>query len=155
MRQRAGRAIWQGLAIAACMALLSCLTALTKEPWLVPPLASTCALLVYAPGDHASRPWTCVAGHGLCVIVGLTAAALPISALASAAIASGLAMGLMALFRIVHPPALGTAILALTPPMSALEFVAIISAGTVGMVVIAGIYVRLAGASASVNDEVA
>ncbi|WP_250635772.1 HPP family protein [Mycobacterium sp. JS623] len=52
------------------MATLRALTALTREPWLIPPLAASMALVIGGAHFPLSQPRNVIGGHIMSAIVG-------------------------------------------------------------------------------------
>ncbi|GGE06545.1 hypothetical protein GCM10011390_27070 [Aureimonas endophytica] len=74
-------------------------------PMLIAPFGASCVLLFSVPGSPLSQPANVVGGHGVATLVGLVLRlALP-NEWWAAALAVGLAIGLMAALRVTHPPA--------------------------------------------------
>ena len=72
---------------------------------LIAPFGATCVLLFAAPASPFSRSGNVLAGYFICTFCGLAAIHfLPITDL-SAVIALGVAIALMSLFNMIHPPA--------------------------------------------------
>lgn len=104
--------------------LLSVLIAIsygTGVSQMVGPFSATCALLAILPNAPFSKPKTIVASHLICVAVGLAMAAVPIHPLIAALLGTWIAIMAMAVFRVVHAPAVAhTAIILLAAPPLAL-----------------------------------
>lgn len=81
-------------------------------PWLVAPLGASAVLIFGVPASPLAQPWSVVAGNTLSALVGIACVHLfgDVPELA-AAIAVGLAIGLMFLLRCLHPPGGAAALL--------------------------------------------
>lgn len=92
---------------------LAGLTALTHEPFLIPPLAASMALIVGAPQLPLSQPRNVIGGQmasaTVGALVGLVGHSLWLGALAGA-----LALAAMMLCRMPHSPAAATAVIGTT-----------------------------------------
>jgi CBS domain-containing membrane protein len=73
-------------------------------PLLIAPMGASAVLLFAVPASPLAQPWSILAGNLLSAFVGVTTALLIPSPLIAAALAAGLATGLMAIFRCTHPP---------------------------------------------------
>ncbi len=91
---------------------------------LVASMGASAVLLFAVPHGALSQPWAVVGGHVVSAIVGTTCAVLLGSTLVGAALAVGLAIGVMQLLRCVHPPGGATALSAVIggPGVHALGF---------------------------------
>lgn len=97
----------------------------TRQPFIFPSLGPTAFLLFYAPTGAAASPRNTIMGHAIgagagylsLVVFGLTEAgpalAVGVSAprIGAAALSLGLTAGLMALFKVPHPPAGATTLI--------------------------------------------
>jgi len=79
---------------------------------ILPSMGASAVLLFAAPHGTLSQPWPLFGGHFLSAIIGVTCAALIGNIYLSAAIAVGLAIGVMHLCRCIHPPGGATALAA-------------------------------------------
>ncbi|MET0207506.1 MAG: HPP family protein [Burkholderiaceae bacterium] len=81
-------------------------------PWLVAPLGASAVLVFGVPASPLAQPWAVVMGNTASAVVGIACVHLfgSVPALA-AAIAVGLAIGLMFLLRCLHPPGGAAALL--------------------------------------------
>ncbi|MBQ4879099.1 HPP family protein [Pseudoalteromonas luteoviolacea] len=84
---------------------LGMLSSLVHHPILMAPYGATCVLLFAVPHSPLSRPKNVIGGHCLSATIGLIMLFLLGSSLLSMAIGVGLAIALMQLFKVVHPPA--------------------------------------------------
>lgn len=84
----------------------------TGAAMLVASMGASAVLLFAVPHGQLSQPWAVLGGHGVSALVGVTCAMLVPSPLFSAALAVGLAIGLMYYLRCLHPPGGATALTA-------------------------------------------
>ncbi len=73
-------------------------------PALVAPMGASTVLLFAAPQSPLARPWCCIGGNTVSALVGVTCAALIGDPIIAAAVACGLAIGLMISLGCLHPP---------------------------------------------------
>lgn len=73
-------------------------------PALVAPMGASTVLLFAAPQSPLARPWCCIGGNTSSALVGVTCAAWIGDPLIAAAVACGLAIGLMISLGCLHPP---------------------------------------------------
>ncbi|MFI9118761.1 HPP family protein [Streptomyces bikiniensis] len=100
-------------ATAAAVAVLLLLVAvgtLLRQPLLIPPLAASAALVAGAPDLPLSQPRSVVGGQLLSALTGFAVLAAAGPGPWGAAVAGGLALGVMALARAPHSPVAATAV---------------------------------------------
>ncbi|PHM55739.1 HPP family protein [Xenorhabdus hominickii] len=85
--------------------VLSYLSQMTEYPWLMAPFGATCVILFAAPTSPLAQPRNIIGGHLLSAFVGLITLYTLGDSLIAMSLAVGIAIMLMQLFRIVHPPA--------------------------------------------------
>ena len=74
-------------------------------PWLVAPLGASAVLVFGLPASPLAQPWAVVGGNTVSALVGIACLRwVPLPLLGTAALAVGLAIGLMFLLRCLHPP---------------------------------------------------
>ena len=73
-------------------------------PWLVAPLGASAVLVFGLPASPLAQPWPVIGGNTLSALVGIACAQLVPWPAAAAALAGGLAVGLMLMLRCLHPP---------------------------------------------------
>ena len=93
---------------------LAGLTEVTAEPFLIPPLAASMALVAGAPKLPLSQPRNVIGGQFLSALVGVVVGFALGNALWAAALAGALALGVMLAARMAHSPAAATAVIATT-----------------------------------------
>ncbi|MFF9840420.1 HPP family protein [Streptomyces sp. NPDC013740] len=91
--------------------LLVALGTLLHEPLLIPPLAASMALVAGAPDLPLAQPRSVVGGQLLSALTGFAVLALTGPGPWGAALAGGLALGVMAAARTPHSPAAATAVI--------------------------------------------
>ncbi|MEU1226418.1 HPP family protein [Streptomyces sp. NPDC005828] len=99
-----------GASVTALLLLVTVGTAL-HQPLLVPPLAASMALVAGAPDLPLSQPRSVVGGQLLSALTGFAVLALAGPGPWGAAVAGGLALGVMMLARTPHSPAAATAVI--------------------------------------------
>ncbi|ROQ32349.1 HPP family protein [Streptomyces sp. PanSC19] len=95
----------------AALLLLAALGTLLHQPLLIPPLAASMALVAGAPALPLSQPRSVVGGQLLSALTGFAVLAVAGPGPWSAAVAGGLALGVMLLARAPHSPAAATAVI--------------------------------------------
>ncbi|PHM73482.1 HPP family protein [Xenorhabdus kozodoii] len=85
--------------------VLGCLSQTTEYPWLMAPFGATCVILFAAPTSPLAQPRNIIGGHLLTTLVGLITLYTLGDSLIVMSLAVGIAIMLMQLFRVVHPPA--------------------------------------------------
>lgn len=93
----------------AALVTLVALGAASGHPLLIPPMAASMALIAGAPSLPLSQPRHVLGGQVLSALVGVGVGAFGHS-LWAAAVAGGLALGVMLLTRTSHSPAAATAV---------------------------------------------
>lgn len=105
--------------------LMSVMAVISHDPFVFPSLGPTAFLFFYAPFTPAASPRNTILGHGIgvlagyvsLVVTGLTLAAPALSTgvtwarVIAAALSLGLTAGLMAFFKVPHPPAGSTTLI--------------------------------------------
>ena len=115
---------------------MSGLTALTREPWLIPPLAASMALVIGGAHFPLSQPRNVLGGHITSAIVGVLVGTTGIDPLWGGALAGALALGVMKLMRMSHSPAAATAMIAVVPAIPRWEFVVLHGSAAAILVVV-------------------
>ncbi|MGW0463658.1 HPP family protein [Streptomyces sp. NPDC003027] len=118
--------------------------AVLHEPLLIPPLAASMALVAGAPDLPLSQPRSVVGGQLLSALTGFAVLAVAGPGIWGAAVAGGLALGVMMLARTPHSPAAATAVIVTleNPPFFAFL-------GLLALAVLLLVAVGLAGARAT------
>ena len=73
-------------------------------PALVAPLGASTVLLFAAPHSPLARPWCCIGGNTISALVGVTIAGMIADPIVAAAVACGIAIGVMMALGCLHPP---------------------------------------------------
>ncbi|MFI2734327.1 HPP family protein [Streptomyces sp. NPDC018711] len=97
-------------AVTALLLLVAVGTAL-HQPLLIPPLAASMALVAGAPDLPLSQPRSVVGGQLLSALTGFAVLAVAAPGPWAAAVAGGLALGVMMTARTPHSPAAATAVI--------------------------------------------
>ncbi|MDC9594744.1 HPP family protein [Xenorhabdus sp. IM139775] len=85
--------------------VLGYLSQTTEYPWLMAPFGATCVILFAVPASPLAQPRNVIGGHLLATAVGLITLYTLGDALIVMSLAVGVAIMLMQLLRVVHPPA--------------------------------------------------
>ncbi|MFB7589766.1 HPP family protein [Streptomyces sp. NPDC056169] len=91
--------------------LLVAVGTLLHQPLLIPPLAASMALVAGAPDLPLSQPRSVIGGQLLSALTGFAVLAVAGPGLWGAAVAGGLALGVMQCARTPHSPAAATAVI--------------------------------------------
>jgi CBS domain-containing membrane protein len=75
-----------------------------SNPGLIAPMGAAAVLLFATPSSPLARPWPVLGGSLVSAIAGVSVAQHVANVPSAAALAVGLAMGMMFLFRCLHPP---------------------------------------------------
>ena len=124
------------IASLVALAIVAGLTRVTHDPWLIPPLAASMALVVGGAHFPLSQPRNVIGGHVMSAIVGVLVGMVGIDSLWAGALAGGLALGMMKLLRMSHSPAAATAMIAVVPAIPRWEFVVLVGSAAVILVVV-------------------
>lgn len=93
-----------GILLAGGLSHLAGSAALTSLPWLVAPMGASAVLVFGVPSSPLAQPWSVVGGNTLSALVGIACARWLGPPELAAAVAVGLAVGLMLALRCLHPP---------------------------------------------------
>lgn len=129
-----------GLGGAIAIAFLGFLTINTGHPLLMAPFGASCVLLFSVARSPLSQPVNVVGGHFVSTLVGLLLRMYLPNEWWAVALAVGLAISVMALLRMTHPPAGADPIIVfLSNP--GFEFLLIpVLVGSLGLVAIASLF---------------
>jgi CBS-domain-containing membrane protein len=143
-----------GLGGALAIALVSGLSLYGGTPLIMAPFGASCVLLFSVPASPLSQPANVIGGHLLATVIGLTLRMLLPDAWWAAALAVGLAIGLMSVFRLTHPPAGADplVIFAADPDVMFLFFPTL--SGAIILVTAAVLYHRSAGVTYPLRSSV-
>ncbi|MEU3909816.1 HPP family protein [Streptomyces sp. NPDC029721] len=103
---------------------------------LIPPLAASAALVYGAPGLPLSQPRSVIGGQFLSAVTGFVVLWAAGGSAWAAAIAGGLALGVMQLARTPHSPAAATAVIVVATKPDAALFLPLLVPATVVLVLI-------------------
>ncbi|CUK19625.1 HPP family protein [Ruegeria denitrificans] len=141
----AGKAALAGVGGAVAIAIAGLPAELTNVPLLMAPFGASCVLLFSAATSPFSQPANVIFGHALSALIGLVMLALLPATWWAAAIAVGLAIGLMAALRVTHPPA-GANPLVIFVAQPGFDFLLFpVTAGAVLLVLVAIAFHRMNG----------
>jgi CBS-domain-containing membrane protein len=135
-RQRLLVIVVETIVSLVALGIVAALTALTREPWLIPPLAASMALVIGGAHFPLSQPRNVIGGHITSAIVGVLVGAFGMDALWGGALAGALALGVMKLMRMSHSPAAATAMIAVAPAIPRWEFVVLIGSAAAILVAV-------------------
>ena len=97
-------------------------TATGAWPWLVAPMGASAVLVFAVPASPLAQPWAVVGGNTLSALVGIACVRWIGSPELAAALAVGLAIGLMFALRCLHPPGGASALLVALNGVSGPQF---------------------------------
>lgn len=135
-RQRLLVIVVETIVSLVALGIVAALTALTREPWLIPPLAASMALVIGGAHFPLSQPRNVIGGHIMSAIVGVLVGTTGMDALWGGALAGALALGVMKLMRMSHSPAAATAMIAVAPIIPRWEFVVLIGSAAAILVAV-------------------
>jgi CBS-domain-containing membrane protein len=135
-RQRLRVIVVETIVSLVALGIVAGLTALTHEPWLIPPLAASMALVIGGAHFPLAQPRNVIGGHMASAIVGVLVGAMGVDALWGGALAGALALGVMKLMRMSHSPAAATAMIGVAPAIPRWEFVVLIGAAATILVAV-------------------
>ena len=145
-RQRLWVIVVETIVSLVALVIVAALTAFTHDPWLIPPLAATMALVVGGAHFPLSQPRNVIGGHVASATVGVLVGMIGIDSLWAGALAGALALGTMKLLRISHSPAAATAMIAVVPAVPRWEFVVLVGSAAVILVVVGLVGNKINGA---------
>jgi CBS domain-containing membrane protein len=102
-RIRASIGALLGIAVTGLISTLW-LGSVNDLPLLIAPMGASAVLLFGVPASPLAQPWSIVGGNVVAALVGVTAAHWISAPLIAAAVAIGIALGVMSLLNCVHPP---------------------------------------------------
>ncbi len=111
---------------------------------LIPPLAASMALIAGAPALPLAQPRSVVGGQFASAATGLLLGAALGHGLWVAALAGGVALGVMLLLRVSHSPAAATAVLVVLQAPAPAKFLLLLAVGTALLVGVGTLGARLA-----------
>ncbi|MEV7344148.1 HPP family protein [Streptomyces sp. NPDC093544] len=125
------------------LAVLAAVGSLTHQTALVPPLAATMAIVTATPHSPLAQPRHVIGGHMLSCLVAFAVLALGWRGPWAAAVACGIACGLVLILKTAHPPAMATAVMIMLthPPLT--PFVPLLAVGAVLLIAVQMVSARL------------
>ncbi|MGO4630848.1 HPP family protein [Streptomyces sp. 2RAF24] len=132
------------VSVTALLLLVALGTAL-HQPLLIPPLAASMALVAGAPDLPLAQPRSVVGGQLLSALTGFAVLALTGPGLWGAAVAGGLALGVMSAARTPHSPAAATAVIVTLQNPPFWPFLALLALATLVLVATGLAGARLTG----------
>ena len=137
---------WRAIAGAALGILLTGLFSRwlgsQETSWLIAPIGASAVLVFAVPSSPLAQPWSVVGGNTVSALIGTASAMLiPDTALA-AALAVGIAIGVMILLRCLHPPGGAAALLVVLLHNDSWSFVAFPVFSNSLLLVLAGIAIN-------------
>ncbi|MEV0603692.1 HPP family protein [Streptomyces sp. NPDC050315] len=139
-------ALATAFAVAALLILVG-VGSLIDQVLLVPPLAASAALVFGAPALPLSQPRSVVGGQLLSAATGFVVLAVGGSSAVAAAVAGGLALGVMLAARTPHSPAAATAVIVVLTEPRALTFLPLLALAC-GVLVLVGMVAGRSGRGA-------
>jgi len=103
--ERIQKAINSGIGGALAICLLALITDVSDLLLLMAPFGASCVLLFSVPSSPLSQPMNVVGGHMVSACVGVVIASIMTPSPLVLGISVALAISLMALFDVTHPPA--------------------------------------------------
>jgi len=103
---------------------------------LIPPLAASMGLVVGASSTPLAQPRNVIGGQLASAVTGYAVLAIAGPGAWSSAVAGGLALGFMLLLRVAHSPAAATAVIVAAAHPPAGPFLALLTLGTVILVIV-------------------
>ncbi|MEV4949302.1 HPP family protein [Streptomyces sp. NPDC053755] len=119
--------------------------AVLHEPLLIPPLAASMALVAGAPDLPLSQPRSVVGGQLFSALTGFAVLAVAGPGIWGAAVAGGLALGVMMLARTPHSPAAATAVIVALQEPPFLPFLALLALAALLLVAVGVVGARASG----------
>ncbi|MFD3335840.1 HPP family protein [Streptomyces sp. NPDC058700] len=120
----------------AALLLLVAVGTVLDQPLLIPPLAASMALVAGAPDLPLSQPRSVVGGQLLSALTGFAVLAVAGPGLWGAAVAGGLALGVMMLARTPHSPAAATAVIVALQAPQVWSFLGLLTLASLLLVVV-------------------
>lgn len=132
-----------GIGALVTMTTVGALAGLTGMPLLIAPFGATAVLLFGQPASPLAQPMNVVGGYlAAALVAALFVIALP-GLWWAATVATGLAIAVMLMLRVTHPPAGAIPLVAFGSAIHLPTLFAVIAAGTFSMIALAVIHHRL------------
>lgn len=113
---------------------------LTHEPFLIAPFGASAVLLFGHPHSPLAQPANVIGGYLVATLVTLLALLVFPGAWVAAAAGVGIAIALMSMLRITHPPAGAIPILAATSTIQGGTLLGVVIGGSIGLVGVASLH---------------
>jgi len=139
------QSITSGLGGAIGIFILSIFTIGTEAPLLMAPFGASCVLLFAVPDSPLSQPKNVIGGHFISSLVGVVFVSLWTSSPVILALAVAVAIALMAMFKIIHPPAGADPIVILLGAKGFSFLLFPVLSGSILLVIIAYLFHRTTG----------
>ncbi|HJV28812.1 MAG TPA: HPP family protein [Aromatoleum sp.] len=91
-------------------------------PWFIAPMGASAVLLFAVPSSPLAQPWAIVGGNVMAALVGVTCAKLVTHPGLAAALAVGIAIGVMFQFKCLHPPGGAVALMSVLGGPGVMQF---------------------------------
>lgn len=125
------------------MALVGAAAAVTDVPFLIAPFGASAVLLFGHPATPLAQPANVLGGYGVAALVGLALALAFPGAWWAAAMGVGLAIAVMLMVRVSHPPAGAVPILMVLAAGGPFQLLGVVLAGSLALVGVASLYHRI------------
>lgn len=122
------------------MAAVGGLSTVTGLPLLIAPFGASAVLLFGQPASPLAQPANVFGGYLLAAAVGTFAAMAFPGFWPAAAVAVGVAIALMLMFRVTHPPAGAIPLVAFASPLPSTTLFAVVSLGAASLVAFAALH---------------
>jgi len=129
-----------GLGGAIGIGAVGAAAALTHEPFLIAPFGASAVLLFGHPASPLAQPANVIGGYFVATLVTLLALMFFPGAWVAAAAGVGVAIALMSMLRITHPPAGAIPILAATSTIQGGTLLGVVLGGSIGLVGVASLH---------------
>lgn len=129
-----------GLGGAIGIGAVGAAAALTHEPFLIAPFGASAVLLFGHPASPLAQPANVIGGYLVATLVTLLALMFFPGAWVAAAAGVGVAIALMSMLRITHPPAGAIPILAATSTIQGGTLLGVVLGGSIGLVGVASLH---------------
>ncbi|MEO5325844.1 HPP family protein [Mesorhizobium sp. CC13] len=113
------------------------LTSLTGIPMLIAPLGATAVLMFGQPASPLAQPINVFAGYFIATLLGVGAAMAFPGLWEVSAVAVGLSIALMLMFRVTHPPAGAIPLVATASPYQSGTLFVVVLAGCISLLLLA------------------
>lgn len=116
------------------MSMVGALSSFTGLPLLIAPLGATAVLLFGQPASPLAQPMNIFGGYLVAAIVGAVAVAAFPGMWWAAAVAVGVAVALMLILRVTHPPAGALPLVATASPFQGATLFVVVLVGSISLV---------------------